>query len=73
MIMHEIEFSQMNFGNLEKTINTPYKRVCRYYHQHDLFLIKFPPLKMVNFSSSFLPFFPKGNKASEVIQISSEI
>lgn len=30
MIMHEIEFSQMNFGNLEKTINTPYKRVCRY-------------------------------------------
>lgn len=31
MIMHEIDFSQMNFGNLEKTINTtPYERVCRY-------------------------------------------
>ena len=31
MIMHEIEFSQMNFVNLEKTINTtPYKRVRRH-------------------------------------------
>lgn len=31
MVMHEIEVSQMNFVNLEKTINTtPCKRVCRY-------------------------------------------